>query len=104
MPYDNDVCRCCPTCGGPMFDTTCLVCPAPAASILDIPRAKQALRSLTFHERTSLCDAVGVHFACLEAVLTQPGSQQSSLTADQFRQLVEMAATRYPKFGQLLAI
>ena len=63
---------------------------------MNIPVIKMAFKSLSFEERVSLCDEQGVHFAYLEAVLTQPGDQQSTFTADVFKQLVARAATRWP--------
>lgn len=63
---------------------------------MDIAQIKKAFKTLSFEDRVSLCDEQGVHFAYLEAVLNQPGDQQSSFTADAFTQLVQRAATRFP--------
>jgi hypothetical protein len=67
-----------------------------------ILQAKQALRAISSAERAALCDEVGIHFAYLESVLNQPGSQQSSMTAATFEQVVELAIARHPSIARLL--
>ena|GEM_PF-5924268 len=82
----------------PQIDT-----PAPSGAGLDIALIKRALKAISFQERVSLCDEIGVHFSCLEAVLNQPGSQQSSLTSSVFLQVVGLATMRYKSVAQMLA-
>jgi hypothetical protein len=71
---------------------------------LDIPRIKKAFKTVRFQDRVSLCDELGVHFAYLEAVLNQPGEQQSTFAPGVFKQLVERAITRWPGLAQQMGL
>lgn len=69
---------------------------------LDIARIKKGFKTVRAQDRARLCDDLGVHFAYLEAVLSQPGDQQSSFTPAAFRQLVERAITRWPGLAKAM--
>lgn len=73
-----------------------------AGKQVDVLLAKRALKELSFEQRASLCEEVGVHFAYLEAVLEQFGAQQSSLGKATFLQIVQLAAARYESVAQVL--
>ncbi|TGE22806.1 hypothetical protein [Hymenobacter metallicola] len=69
---------------------------------MDMLLSKRALKALSFQQKVALCDEVGVHFALLDAVLLQPGAQQSSFTATQFSHLMNLAAARYEVVANML--
>ncbi|TGE07726.1 hypothetical protein [Hymenobacter fodinae] len=81
---------------------SCDGCPTCEVTEVNIVLSKRALKSLSFQQKVELCDAVGVHFALLDAVLLQPGAQQSSFTAAQFSQLVSIAIQRHKVVADIL--